>query len=115
MAEPDYRALLIEALARLQALDMLPGDPGGPFHVRDVNDLEMTMRWIEPVRTDPPSWGGDEPDPLIEWADVDTSEEIDARAMALLSRLREHLTDYHRRRGDAGWRGWWRGASRVEA
>lgn len=109
------RELLIEALARLEALDTLPGDPGGPFYCRDADDLAMTMRWIKCVRTDPPSWHDDEHDPLDQWRDS-IGDELDIkiidRAWLYVLRLREQLADYHERRRTSNpmheWRPWWR-------
>jgi hypothetical protein len=113
--EPDYKALLIEALARLEALDMLPGDPGGPFYCRDADDLAMAMRWISAVRTDPPSWSDhSELDPLSAVQDLEMTREVDERALLLLDRMRKELFHYYERVAKvsperaAKWRPWWR-------
>lgn len=113
--EPDYKALLIEALARLEALDMLPGDPGGPFYVRDAGDLMMAMRWISAVRTDPPSWSDySELDPLSAVQDLAMTEAVDARASVLLDRIHAEMFRYYERVAKvaperaAKWRPWWR-------
>lgn len=109
------RELLIEALARLEALDMLPGDPGGPFYVRDAGDLMMSMRWISAVRTDPPTWD-DDGDPLEaawDWEkDEATWKLVSDRADELLKRIRRELVAYHERvkasNPTHSWRPWWR-------
>jgi hypothetical protein len=103
---------VIEALARLEAIEAAIGDPGGPFHVRDVNDLMHAVTWMGSMHSDPPDWWGDT-DPL---APSDDTEEmwraIDDRSAVLLQRFRRELVAYHERvkahDPEHDWRPYWR-------
>jgi hypothetical protein len=120
-AQEASSALLVEALARLEALDMLPGDPGGPFYCKDADDLAMAMRWIGPMHSDPPDWERDD-DPLEAAWDWDKNpvmwQSVRDRADELLKRIRQEMFNYYGRVAKvnperaAKWRPWWRTAKK---
>lgn len=105
MSDLGYRALLVEALARLEALDRMMGDFGGPFHPHEIEDVVHSVQWINAVHSSPPDWE-EESDPLASengledvWADAED------RSRVLVGRLREELVSYH---GRTPWRPYWR-------
>jgi len=57
---------LIEALARLETLDTILGDPGGHRHPKDYWEVVRLQRWVAPLAQDPPNWGMENEDPLTE-------------------------------------------------
>lgn len=87
--------LLIEALARLEAIDMVLGDPGGPRHPKDYWDTERLVRWVAPLHSDPPDWEH-ETDPLIEALDAH-SDAVTARSLELRRRVRAEDERYQAR------------------
>lgn len=115
----EQEALLIEALARLEALDHMVGDFGGPFHVEELEDMVHSVTWIGAMHSEPPDWERLE-DPLDANADDDGVDplndlwdDVEARAIVLRDRLRREHVAYHERAEkshprEKKWRPWWR-------
>lgn len=87
--------LLVEALARLRAIDWVLGDPGGPRHPKDYWDVERQVRWVEPLASDPPNWDLDET-PLLD-REEELDAKVDTRARVLRQRVRDEERAYQAR------------------
>lgn len=91
----DDTDFLVEALARLRAIDSILGDPGGPRHPRDYWDTERQIRWVEPLAVDPPNWDSDDTPILVREEELDAL--VEARARELRQCVRAEEAAYQKR------------------
>lgn len=110
--DPDYKALLIEALARSEAMERMVGDFASPFYAKDVYDLGMAIQHMRYMHAEEPQWVELEDDPFYVLWDEETINDmeaaVEARTSELLARSRADIVAYHERKGDKDWRPWWR-------
>jgi len=92
----DDTAHLVEALARLETLDRILGDPGGFRHPKDYWEVERLQRWVTPIAQDPPNWGIEKADPLTERC-YELEDQVRARAQVLMAAIRREDALYKKR------------------
>jgi len=91
--------LLLEALARIQTMIWLLGDPGGPRHPKDYWEVERKMHWVEAFANDEQGDWDHEFDPFEEFEDANL-EQINQRASMLLKLVKDEEIAYQKRLSD---------------